>query len=238
MAPKMKTKAVLLCESCESPIMRAEDGFIIYGAICRAEPSADALVGTVFPATGTVDVQELSTSAFCRGCFAKKLGLRSSGPRTAAPAPVYPGADADAEPLAQGETPPYTNSAASGGDDPDFEVVNPLHSKTAPPTVSAGTASAPGRTINVGAVKEVAPGAHVNAGVGVLPKNAAALPIVPGAIGPGSIVRVNQHHPNFAALRGRAAQIERFREKERDFVFRFSGGQPMLGTAHQLDKIG
>ncbi len=235
MAPKMKTKAVLLCESCETPIMRAEDGFIVYGAISPAEPNAEALVGVVFPSKGSVDVQELSTTAFCRVCFAKKLGLRGGVSRAAAPAAVSHGVDADSEPLAQGEIPPYSNGEAVAGDDPGFEVVDPLHAKTAGP---APTAPSGGRVINVGAVKEVAPGAHVNAGVGVLPKNAANLPVLPGAIGPGSIVRVNKNHPNYDALRGRAAQVERFREKERDFVFRFSGGQPMLGNAAQLDKIG
>lgn len=234
MAPKMKTKAVLLCESCESPIMRAEDGFIIYGAITPAETGSEALIGAVFPSKGSVDVQELSTSAFCRTCFAKKLGLRGGVTRAAVPAPVSYGVDADGEPLAQGEIPPLSNGEAAS-EDPGFEVVDPLHAKAA--AASAPAVSA-GRSINVGAVKEVAPGAHVNAGVGVLPKNAGALPVLPGPIGPGSIVRVNQNHPNYAALRGRAAHVERFRENERDFVIRFSGGQPMLGSAGQLDKIG
>jgi hypothetical protein len=234
MAPKkMKTKAVLLCESCEIPIMRAEDGFIVYGAISLAEPNAEALVGVVFPSKGSVDVQELSTTAFCRACFAKKLGLRSSVPRTAAPASVSHSVEANGEPLGQGEPTPYSNGEAV--DDPGFEVVDPLHAKTA---TSVQTSTVSGRVLHVGAVKEVAPGAHVNAGVGVLPTNAANLPIIPGPIVPGSIVRVNQNHPNFQALRGRAAQVERFREKERDFVFRFAGGQPMLGNAAQLDKIG
>jgi len=228
---RMKTKAILLCDVCEAPILHADDGFVLYGAIGAAEMHGDVLLGDAFPESGTVDVQTLSTSAFCRTCFAKKLGLRGSVSRPAVP--VSRSVEGDGEPLMPSETQAYASGADNA--EPDFEVVDPLHAKTAAP---AQTTPKGGRVVNVGAVQQVAPGAHVFAGVGVLPKQADNLPVVAGPIGPGSVVRVNANHPNYKALRGRAAQVERFREQEKDYIVRFANGSPMLGRAHELDKIG
>lgn len=229
---RMKTKAILLCDVCEAPILRAADGFVLYGAIGAAEMHGDVLLGEAFPEAGTVDVQTLSTSAFCRACFAKQLGLQGSLAHPTATASAARSVEGDA-PSTQGALPTYAEDTSTDG--PDFEVVNPLNAKA--PAPAATTANGV-RVINVGSTQQVAPGAHVSAGMGVLPKHAEQLPVISGVIAPGSVVRANPNHPNYKALRGRAALVERFRESENDFIARFSNGSPMLGRAHELDKIG
>lgn len=224
-AKKMKTRAVLLCDECEVPILKREDGFVLYGAISEADTESEPILGEAFPTTPSIAVGDLSTKAYCRTCFCKKLGLTSAARRPPVAATTESSFEEPAPAVSTGPAPSYA-------EDVGFEVDNPLGTVAAPPPVPGAP-----RTINVGATKQVAPGAHVNAGVGVLPKNASKLPVIPGQINRGDVVRVNERHPHYESLRGRAATVERFREDDKDYVIRFAGGQPMVAKGGQLDRL-
>ena len=72
----MKTKTVLVCEKCESPILRKDGGFAIQGAIYPADANSPPILGTPIPPNKpTLQAKDIGMIAYCTGCFAGLLGF-------------------------------------------------------------------------------------------------------------------------------------------------------------------
>lgn len=74
---RLRTVQHYLCDSCDMPIMKPEDGFVVHGNIYLADPSAHmGIVGNNFPEQpGDFAADSVKKSVLCKRCMADALGL-------------------------------------------------------------------------------------------------------------------------------------------------------------------
>lgn len=81
----LKTKTILVCETCDTPILTPDGGFVLHGAIHTADPTQDPMLGTAIPKKPTLSAKDVTSAAYCRPCFARVLGLGGPAPAAARP---------------------------------------------------------------------------------------------------------------------------------------------------------
>lgn len=76
---KMRTVSFYLCDSCDSPILQPEDGYIIQGNVYVADAaSRGGLIGNAFPTPdeeGKIVAAEIKEIVFCRKCLLSILNM-------------------------------------------------------------------------------------------------------------------------------------------------------------------
>ena len=75
--PRMRTIEYYLCDSCDDPISKPTDGFVIHGNIYMADPSTvGGLVGDNFPDSEEPFTEDnVTKTVLCRKCFSKILKI-------------------------------------------------------------------------------------------------------------------------------------------------------------------
>lgn len=82
----MKTVSFILCEKCESPIIKPEDGYIVMGNIYSADQHKKTMyIGDAFESSFPVSENdgyhikmksiEMNEKAYCKGCFFRAINL-------------------------------------------------------------------------------------------------------------------------------------------------------------------
>jgi hypothetical protein len=73
---RLRTCSYYICDSCDQPILKEEDGFVIQGNIYVADPTCrGGLIGNNFPEHNTFPVDEVLENVFCYKCLMEILGL-------------------------------------------------------------------------------------------------------------------------------------------------------------------
>lgn len=71
--PRMRKCEYFLCDRCDMPIIKPEDGFIVHGNVYVADPSCrGGLIGNNFPQVepgDKIEVTDVKESVFCKECF-------------------------------------------------------------------------------------------------------------------------------------------------------------------------
>lgn len=75
---RMRTVQHYLCDSCDTEILSADNGFVIQGNVYTADPqSPGGLVGNNFPEPnkeGFVKLDAVRQTVLCKRCFMKAIG--------------------------------------------------------------------------------------------------------------------------------------------------------------------
>lgn len=83
---KMRRCQYYLCDACDQPIYKPEEGFVVHGNIYVADPSCrGGLVGNNFPEVvpgEKIEVTDVQETVYCKRCFIEAVGLFEPTVRT------------------------------------------------------------------------------------------------------------------------------------------------------------
>jgi hypothetical protein len=76
---KMRRCQYYLCDHCDQPIYKPEEGFVVHGNIYVADPNCrGGLVGNNFPEVKPgekIEVTDVQETVYCKRCFIQAVGL-------------------------------------------------------------------------------------------------------------------------------------------------------------------
>jgi hypothetical protein len=76
---KMRRCQYYLCDACDQPIYKPENGFVVHGNIYVADPNCrGGLIGNNFPEVvpgEKIEVTDVQETVYCKSCFIEAIGL-------------------------------------------------------------------------------------------------------------------------------------------------------------------